>query len=155
MSKETELRVSSKPLPLPRTGGTYMLVLALPNPVRLVIGKLGEYDFPAGWYLYSGSALGGLQGRVSRHLKGEKKPHWHIDYLSAAGSIVDVWFATGHTRKECLWAQRAISLPRASVPMPRFGSSDCRCETHLVYLPAEPGAEERRMVVSEPSAPEF
>lgn len=155
MSKQTELRIGPKPVTVPRAGGTYMLVLALPNPVRRVIGKLGEHDFPAGWYLYAGSALGGLQGRVSRHLRVVKNRHWHIDYLNAAGSIVDVWFATGDTRNECLWAKRAISLPGASIPMPRFGSSDCRCETHLVYLPTEPGAEERQIVVSEPTVPEL
>ncbi len=47
------------------------------------VGKLGEFFFPQGVYLYSGSArgLGGLSSRLQRHLLGSSKKHWHIDYL--------------------------------------------------------------------------
>ena len=63
----------------PRGPGTYMLVLRLPKRRRLAVGRLGDFEFPAGYYLYAGSAQGGLRGRVLRHLRADKKRHWHID----------------------------------------------------------------------------
>ena len=38
--------------------GTYVLLLHLPDNEQLTIGKLGTFDFPAGWYAYVGSAFG-------------------------------------------------------------------------------------------------
>ena len=38
--------------------GTYVLLLQLPTDEELTIGKLGTFDFPAGWYTYVGSAFG-------------------------------------------------------------------------------------------------
>jgi len=36
---------------------------------------------------------------------------------------------------ECLIAEAVVQTPGASVPVPRFGASDCRCAGHLVRLP--------------------
>jgi len=30
-----------------------------------------------------------------------------------------------------------LQLPQASVIVPRFGASDCRCATHLIYVGAK------------------
>jgi len=38
--------------------GTYVLILELISPARLVVGKLGGFDFPTGWDAYAGSACG-------------------------------------------------------------------------------------------------
>ncbi len=56
--------------------GTYALLLKLDRWERITVGKLGTFDFPAGYYLYVGSALGpgGLQARLAHHQRGSKSP---------------------------------------------------------------------------------
>ena len=124
----------------PTMKGSYALLLRLASPQRIAIGKLGAFDFPEGYYLYLGSALGGLQGRIRRHLRRDKKLHWHIDFLAAVAPVVEVWWAAGEARMECAWAGAAAALPGAMVPAPGFGASDCRCRTHLLRFPMDGGA---------------
>lgn len=110
-------------------GGTYVLLAHVPYGVALSIGGLGKLEFKAGYYAYVGSALGGLKGRVSRHMREGKKLRWHVDYLLTRARLVDVVFAKGE-RKECAVAgELAKNLPKIE----GFGSSDCRCESHLFY----------------------
>ena len=52
---------------LPDAPGVYQLHLRLAVAARLEIGRLGTYDFPAGRYIYTGSALSGLSRRLARH----------------------------------------------------------------------------------------
>src|SRR5690349_8091196 len=66
---------------LPPDPGVYQLYLDLANATVLEIGRLGRLAFPAGLYVYTGSALGGLRPRLARHLRREKRHHWHIDHL--------------------------------------------------------------------------
>ncbi len=122
--------------------GTYILILHLENSSRLRIGRLGTFDFPAGYYAYVGSAFGpgGLRGRLSHHLAPVKKAHWHIDYLRQAAVPREVWYTVSETVYEHDWAARLQALPGAQVPAPRFGASDCHCTTHLIHLPEYPGA---------------
>lgn len=118
---------------LPPAPGSYLLVLRLRQPERLSIGALGERDFPAGTYVYCGSALGpgGVRARVRRHVEGAAALHWHIDYLLRRARVIAVWVRTGTRRLECEWAA-ALSLSEAfTCPAPRFGASDCRCRSHL------------------------
>ena len=120
--------------------GTYALILNLPHSVADVcVGRLGRFYFPAGWYVYVGSARGpgGLAARLAHHLQ-LKPPHWHIDYLRAHASPVEVWYVTGMQRRECTWAQALLGLSGAAVPVPRFGASDCRCFTHLIHFDMPP-----------------
>ncbi len=99
----------------------------------MTVGRLGSFDFPAGLYLYTGSALNGLEGRINRHLRRDKKLHWHIDYLLGAAEVVEVWWMAGEERWECRWAT-AIRNRGGSLVVTRFGSSDCRCPAHLLRL---------------------
>lgn len=122
----------------PPTPGSYLLLLELPAAARLTVGRLGTIDFPPGWYAYAGSALGGLAGRVLRHLRGGSARHWHIDYLRAEATVRAVYCLAGPERRECELAAALRRLPGAAVPAPRFGASDCRCPAHLVHLPAPP-----------------
>jgi Uri superfamily endonuclease len=126
------------------TKGTYALVLRLEHSEEITVGKLGTFAFPTGYYLYVGSALGpgGLEARLARHRRRDKKLHWHIDYLLEHAQLVEVWSATSTDRLECLWAQAARQLPGAEIPVPGFGSSDCRCPSHLIYLARKPACEE-------------
>jgi Uri superfamily endonuclease len=125
---------------LPRQPGTYVLILRLPNPATIDVGRLGERRFPAGWYAYVGSARGpgGLAARISRHLRSSKPSLWHIDYLRHKARPVEVWYATGVQKRECAWAHALSNLPGALVPVPRFGASDCRCSSHLVHFDTLP-----------------
>ena len=117
-----------------RTRGSYVLLLAMERSMRLTVGKLGTFDFPLGYYLYFGSALGGIEARVRRHLSGNGKHHWHIDFLADEAPVVDVWSAAGPGRLECIWARTAMALPETTIPAAGFGSSDCSCRAHLVHL---------------------
>jgi len=118
------------------TKGTYALVLHLECGKEISIGKLGTFTFLAGYYLYVGSALGpgGLEARLTRHHRRDKKLRWHIDYLLEHVQLVEVWSAASTDRMECLWVQVAQELPGSEIPVPGFGSSDCRCPSHLIYL---------------------
>ncbi len=67
-------------------GGTYTLLIALAKPATIAVGALGECEFSAGRYAYTGSAFGpGGFSRVDRHREvasGDRDVrHWHIDYL--------------------------------------------------------------------------
>ncbi|MBI2866155.1 MAG: GIY-YIG nuclease family protein [Chloroflexi bacterium] len=120
--------------------GTYLLMAALSEATRLRIGALGQFDFPAGCYLYVGRAKRGLAARLERHHRQRKRLHWHIDYLLTAARIQEVWVTT--ELLECAWAGRLRDLLGSAIPVPGFGSSDCRCPSHLVYVPQIPRPQE-------------
>ena len=126
----------------PTGPGTYALLVALERSGETVIGRLGRFRFPAGFYLYMGSALGpgGLARRLARHLHADKRFHWHVDYMlhARSASVVEVWTTSGAARRECDWARAAMRLAGASVVVPRFGASDCRCAAHLIGFAAMP-----------------
>ena len=129
--------------------GSYALVIRLAHEERLTVGRLGAFDFPAGYYLYLGSARNGLAGRVGRHLRRDKKLHWHIDYLTAATGVCQVWWCGDGReteRRECEWAQAALKRG-ATVKAPGFGASDCRCPTHLLYLENRSGMMQLRQTL--------
>ncbi|MFC6756593.1 MULTISPECIES: GIY-YIG nuclease family protein [Haloarcula] len=116
-------------------GGTYTLVLERETDGPIQVGALGDIAFPAGWYAYTGSALGsGGFSRVERHravASGENGArHWHIDYLlgddaTSVGTVV-----TTAADIECVVARRLVDAVGDAVP--DFGCSDCGCRSHLV-----------------------
>lgn len=118
--------------------GAYLLVARLARASRIRVGKLGTADFPAGFYVYCGSALGGLMGRIGRHLSNSKRLHWHIDYLLAQATVEKVWCCRSFERLECRLSEAVSELKGARVILPHFGASDCRCPSHLWYFPERP-----------------
>lgn len=124
----------------PSEPGSYVLILHLAQPARITVGKLGTFEFAAGWYAYAGSALGpgGLAARLTHHHRRDKTSHWHIDYLLAYAELVEMWWAVDNKRKECVWASALRSVPGARVPVANFGASDCHCLTHLIYFHQRP-----------------
>ena len=123
--------------------GSYALVLQLSDQCEFTVGKLGTFLFAAGYYVYFGSALNSLEGRLQRHLRPDKKLHWHIDYLTRAARIMEVWWTRNESRQECAWTQLALRHTDVIAPIRGFGSSDCRhCPSHLVYLPGLKQARE-------------
>lgn len=123
--------------------GTYVLAVWLEAPRDISIGRLGAFRFPAGWYLYVGSAFGpgGLGARLGRHWRtfsSGKRAHWHLDYLREQALWGGAWGCDSPHQLECTWAAAMHRLPDAEVVVPGFGASDCRCWAHLVRLPALP-----------------
>ena len=112
----------------PDTLRTYQLLIDVSRPIRVRVGRLGEFDFLPGLYLYTGSALRNYEARIRRHLSSTKKVHWHVDYLLAA-SGVSVREVRRFTETECLINHRTSG----EVVVPGFGASDCRagCCSHL------------------------
>ena len=124
--------------------GTYVLFLHLLFDRSIAVGKLGEIEFPAGFYLYVGSALGpgGLAARLRRHKKlangGNKRLHWHIDYLREKAQLSEIWYSQHPQRLEHEWASVINRLPDANALAPGFGSSDCSCLSHLYHVAVAP-----------------
>ena len=117
-----------------RTPGVYHLVLRLPRETRIRVGRLGTARFGAGYYVYTGSAMNGLEARVARHQRRRKSLRWHIDYLLQKAEIAAVELIPTRRRLECARNRVILSLPGATIPVPGFGSSDCRCRSHLLYF---------------------
>ena len=113
----------------------YILVLPLPCGFDGTIGSLGHCQLPPGEYAYVGSARSGLDQRLQRHLRSEKPMRWHIDRISIiAQSPWAMEFQDPYT--ECSLAEE-LEKAGASPVLPGFGSSDCRCLTHLFRAPEE------------------
>lgn len=129
---------------LPNEPGGYALVFDLAEPVRVRPGKLGIVELPSGYYLYMGSALSGLAPRLARHLRRRKKRHWHIDALTSVVRPHQIWWIAAGDRRECDWADVAVSDLDANRPVVGFGSSDCRCASHLIRLSGEQALERVR-----------
>lgn len=134
-------------MPLPKTcpssGGTYILRLELVLDKRIRVGKHGIVLFTKGSYVYVGSAFGpgGLRARLGRHCRRKKKKRWHIDYLLAHADVKQIWYTLYPQPREHHWAQAIEQLEGATIPIPGFGSSDCRCKTHLYFFERPPGIE--------------
>jgi len=124
-----------------RDPGTYLLGLRLAEQATCQVGRLGQVTFQAGWYVYVGSALGGLGPRLRRHARSDKPQHWHIAALREVASLVMIAVRVGRERLECSVAAHVAALPGASQPIARFGASDCRCHTHLFHFAEEPTAQ--------------
>jgi len=112
--------------------GTYALLVYVPYDLSLNIGQLGTVNFKKGYYVYVGSALGGVSARVGRHMRQpkDKKIHWHIDHLLLHARAIDFAAARGRGRKEC---KVAAGLQKRLPSIKGFGTSDCDCESHLFY----------------------
>lgn len=115
--------------------GTYVLFLHFDTDVETRIGALGTHILPAGDYCYVGSAMGGLDQRVSRHLSKSKTIRWHIDNLTVMCDSSYAFESEGTVLPECELAKMMESL--GNQPMiPGFGCSDCDCTTHLFRVDA-------------------
>ncbi len=122
--------------------GTYLLILRLDRDVvGLPVGKLGALDFPAGYYLYIGSAFGsgGLPARLAYHAKRWKtRRHWHIDYLREHGELEEAWIIACPVRLEHAWVSALSAAPDVQPVAPGFGASDSPYTSHLFFSPVRP-----------------
>ncbi len=110
--------------------GTYVLFLRFPEGAEAEVGSLGRIVLEVGDYCYVGSAMGGLDQRLSRHLSHEKKKRWHIDYLTTVCDDMCAYEHEGTDITECSVSELIASNGGVSA-VRGFGCSDCRCQTHL------------------------
>jgi len=123
---------------LAEDAGVYCLVLRLRRSRWVASGKLGHCRLAAGWYVYVGSAKRNLTARLTRHLRHEKRVHWHVDYLRAVARVAQIWVWPWTDGGECRTNAWIQALPGAVVPWTGFGSSDCGCASHLTAFAEEP-----------------
>jgi Uri superfamily endonuclease len=121
--------------------GAYLLFINIRQPLKVEVGALGIASFPAGQYVYVGSACGGIEARLARHRRlAERKIgkiHWHIDYLLVNRSVQWVGEKALRDGAECIISRQIAARRGVTVPVPGFGASDCRsgCKAHLYLLP--------------------
>lgn len=114
-------------------GSIYVLIISVSNDIRVNVGALGSIDFEKGSYAYVGSAQRNLEKRIERHFKKIKRKFWHIDYLldDAAVQILKVLYKEAEKPAECKIANK---ISEKCIPIEGFGSSDCKCTSHLFKL---------------------
>jgi len=113
--------------------GSYLLHINIPNEFLGTIGSLGSIILPPGDYIYLGSARGpgGISKRVARHCRAEKKTFWHVDYLTKAGQVRGIGVCENIS--ECALTGIFLTWPEFQVPIPGFGSTDCKqCKAHFL-----------------------
>mgnify|MGYP005636939097 CR=1 FL=1 len=108
-------------------------MILIKKPVTIKVGSLGALMFDSGIYAYVGSAQNGLEKRITRHLRRNKKKFWHIDYLleDENTKIVNILYKVAPRREECRMAKE---INKIGLPVKGFGSSDCKCKSHLFKL---------------------
>lgn len=113
--------------------GSYILLIELEEDTQIKIGT-GKKDLKQGFYTYFGSAFGpgGLK-RIQRHRKvssGQRDvKHWHIDYLSG--------LENSKMLEAVKFPEKDIECDLASESggkIEGFGSTDCKCSSHLAYF---------------------
>jgi Uri superfamily endonuclease len=121
--------------------GTYALVFICNRPVRLPVGRLGQVDLAAGYWIYVGSAFGpgGLRSRLIHHLTPSQRPHWHLDHIKSVLQPIAIWATTDTVKREHAWATQLAGLKGSSRPIAGFGATDCGCRAHLIHRSRRPG----------------
>lgn len=124
--------------------GSYFLLLSNEKRQKKKIGRTLELEFPIGYYIYIGSAMGNsstsLENRLNRHVtsahrKYRKHPHWHIDHLLVSPyiGIVSLFILPNSAQKdECDLSRNIQQYSNDRVS--NFGSSDCSCRSHLYFF---------------------
>jgi Uri superfamily endonuclease len=111
--------------------GSYILLIELNEDSIIKYGIKKNDLFNKGYYVYVGSALNNLEKRIQRHIRSNKKKHWNIDFFLDYSNIINVYYKENNYREECFIAGL---LKDIFIPISNFGSSDCKCKTHLFYV---------------------
>lgn len=116
--------------------GLYIAVFRLAAAQTIRVGRLGRFEFPAGYYFYVGSGQRRLGARLERHARRRKPLRWHIDYLSTRAEMLGAILLAGDRSAECATAAALAECMARHIE--GFGASDCRCGGHLLYSPQWP-----------------
>jgi len=110
------------------------LIISVSEDFGIIVSCLGKVLFKMGNYIYIGSAKGCLEARLRRHLRKDKKVYWHIDYLlkSEKVQISQIWVI--NKTIECKTVGIFNRNFVGTMVKKGFGSSDCKCLSHLFYL---------------------
>lgn len=118
--------------------GSYIVVLRLKKDEKISVGNLGEIRFQKGYYLYAGSAKRNLARRIARHQKRRKNLFWHIDYLRQYADHCVSLPVRASAGLECEIAEALSRIAQWKIR--GFGSSDCRCHSHLFGVTDDPAS---------------
>jgi|Deesub1362B_J571_1020462.scaffolds.fasta_scaffold00061_2 sugar fermentation stimulation protein A len=121
--------------------GSYILLIRVDNSKRIRVGSIGSIHFRRGYYLYVGSAMGSLSTRINRHLRKKKPLRWHIDYLVKEADYIKALPIRMLEPLECLISEAIRETADDSIK--GFGTSDCRCESHLYWMKKNPIMNEK------------
>lgn len=113
--------------------GSYLLVFRLPETSIIFRGE--EARLGPGVCFYAGSAFGsgGLKSRIGRHIRSEKKVHWHIDLITERFRPVMILVNEGEKSFEHDYIKYLSECKDAVFPLRNFGNGDCNvCPSHLV-----------------------
>jgi sugar fermentation stimulation protein A len=117
--------------------GSYLLIFSNPRSISLQVGSLGQKRFKKGYYVYCGSALKGIQQRLSHHLKIKKNPHWHIDYITPKPmTLMKTYRIRRPDPIEEPLAEALVTISDDYIQ--GFGSSDSKAISHLAYFKKPP-----------------
>jgi Uri superfamily endonuclease len=129
--------------------GSYLLYLNVRRSLTLDVGRLKSCYFPAGHYIYVGSARGGIAQRIARHrrqaLYKSEKIHWHIDFLLAHPDVQLTSSRAMPDAGECALSRKIAARKGVSAPVSHFGSTDCRagCRAHFYRMHSGPCRADR------------
>ncbi len=116
--------------------GIYIIELVLKSNVTITHPKFTDFIFPPSYYYYVGSAQKNLSARILRHLKKDKKLHWHIDYLTSNKNVMlsRAFIIEGNSKnEECILVSKLLKTTKMIIAAENFGNSDCRnCKSHLL-----------------------
>lgn len=112
--------------------GSYCLLLKVERDLKVKVRSGKVFEVKKGIYSYCGSAMGGLRNRLLRHFRRNKKRHWHLDFLTSSEQVkvLGAWVFVGRN-VEC---ELAKLVSKFGEPIKGFGSSDCKCESHLFLI---------------------
>lgn len=116
-----------------RFKGTYVLILEVESDV-IVKTKGRSFSIEKGYYAYVGSAMNGLLQRIQRHLKQDKRRHWHIDFLLDTARIVAaIILPSEHPLEKRI----ARVLAKTFFGVKGFGANDSELSSHLFRIAKE------------------
>jgi hypothetical protein len=70
-----------------------------------------------------------------------------MDYLRPSVDIIEIWYTTDRRGREHQWAETLALHRRASLPVAKFGASDCNCRAHLFRFQARPSGNYFRRII--------
>ena len=120
--------------------GVYALILELSKKVYTTIGRPGAHRLNLGFYIYIGKGSGkgssSVEARLKRHFSKDKRPFWHIDYLTLNPQFTAKAAVSAATTElsECYLTRLLLRELEAELAIKGFGSSDCKCGGHLIYV---------------------
>ena len=71
-----------------------------------------------------------------------------MDYIRGHMNLVEVWYSVDSRKVECLWSDK-LHILGGTCPAYKFGSSDCKCESHFFNFEEAPNFDKFNKLVSE------